>query len=447
VTTPAAPMSLFATIGDSGLKAYGGVLTEEYLPELSGARGRAVYRRMSTNDATIGAILRCFTAMISGVEWSVQAANETPEADEAKVWLEGVLEDMESPLTDVITEACTMFAYGFAPLEVTYKVRRQGGEGAQSLHDDGKIGVHKIALRGQTSLIKWEMDLATGEVLGIHQMGTWKGTVFIPRRKLALFRCDSVKGNPESTSILRNAYRAWFFKSKLEEFEAVGAERNNAGIPRISIPSRYLDPSASPEEKRFLAEMKQLGTRIRRDQEDAIILASDVDAATGRPLIDISLLTPGGKTTDIGAIIERYDRRMATAVLMDWIFLGQGSVGSWALSSDRTSISAQFIGSYLKRMAETLNRDVVRVLWEANKFDPKLRPKLVPADLEKQNLGELISFISGMVSAGAQMFPDPELENRLRKLAGLPPAPDKGAGADLPDQGAPELRGETEEEN
>lgn len=432
-------VSLFDTIGDSGLKGWGGFLSEEFLPELQGQKGRNTYRRMASNDATIGAIIRGITTLVSGVEWTVQAADETPQAEEAKKFVEGVLDDMETPLTDVISEACTMFIYGFAPLEVTYKVRSGRKAKRRSKFDDGMIGLHAMELRAQTSLINWNLDRESGELLGMNQLGTWRGTVYIPRRKLALFRCDSVKQNPESTSILRTAYRSWFFKQRLEEIEAVGAERNNAGVPMIRIPARYLVPSASPDEKRYAKEMEQVGYRLRRDQQDYILAASDTDDK-GNRLIDISLVTPSGKTVDVAAMITRYDRAMATSVMMDFLFLGQQSVGSFALSSDKTSLFAQVVGSYTKRMAETFNRDVIGVLWEANDLPPELMPKMVAGDLEKPDLTQLAGYVGALVGSGAQMFPDRELENFLRKAGGLPLLPEdqEGQGADLPDQGLPQ---------
>jgi hypothetical protein len=57
--------------------------------------------------------------------------------------------------------------------------------------------------------------------------------------------------------------------------------------------------------------------------------------------------------------------------------------------------------------------------------------------LEKANLGELGQFLQSLTASGAPLFPDRELENHLRSLAGLPPAPEDGA--DMPeDQGLPD---------
>ena len=57
--------------------------------------------------------------------------------------------------------------------------------------------------------------------------------------------------------------------------------------------------------------------------------------------------TGGRRQFDTNAIIERYDTRMAMTVLADFIFLGHQSVGSFALSSDKTELFSMAIGAYL----------------------------------------------------------------------------------------------------
>ena len=33
--------------------------------------------------------------------------------------------------------------------------------------------------------------------------------------------------------MLRNSYRSWYYKKRLEEFESVGVERDLAGLPMV----------------------------------------------------------------------------------------------------------------------------------------------------------------------------------------------------------------------
>ena len=58
-----------------------------------------------------------------------------------------------------------------------------------------------------------------------------------PDREVAAVPHRVAKGNPEGRRILRDAYRAWYFKKRLEEFEAIGVERDLAGMPVGKVPA------------------------------------------------------------------------------------------------------------------------------------------------------------------------------------------------------------------
>ena len=62
------------------------------------------------------------------------------------------------------------------------------------------------------------------------------GTYTIPMSKALLFRTKSRKNNPEGRSILRNAYRSWYFKRRIQEIEGIGIERDLAGLPVMHGP-------------------------------------------------------------------------------------------------------------------------------------------------------------------------------------------------------------------
>jgi hypothetical protein len=47
-------------------------------------------------------------------------------------------------------------------------------------------------------------------------------------------------------------------------------------------------------------------------------------------------------------------------------------------------------------------------------------PSLVPGDIESVDLNELGEFITKLSGAGAPLFPNKNLENHLKKIAGLP---------------------------
>ena len=66
------PIGLNKTIGKSGLNAYSGLIFEEFIQNLQGARGIKVYKEMSMNDSTIGSFLRAIFSLVSQVNWSIE---------------------------------------------------------------------------------------------------------------------------------------------------------------------------------------------------------------------------------------------------------------------------------------------------------------------------------------------------------------------------------------
>ncbi len=422
-----AAFSAEAVLGDSGLKRSGGIITEEFLPELRGKRGMAVYREMADNDPVIGAILFAFHALIKNVEWPVQAVDDSPEGEGAKQFLEEVLDDMSTPFSSVIDEVCSMFTYGFAPLEIVWK-RRVGPDGedgaTRSRYSDGKIGVRALSLRSQTSIESWMIDENDGSIDGLWQQPPTKSRVFIPIEKMLLFRTTDQRNNPEGRSLLRNAYRPWFKKKRIEDIEGVGVERDLAGLPVARIPGAYFDPSASAEDKAILAGWKRLVTQVRRDQQEGILIPSDRDQ-NGNAIFDFELLSSGGaRALDTTKIIDRYDRRMAMSVLADFMFLGQAAVGSFALSSDKTELFAAALGGFLGSICDVFNRHFVPRLWLINALDPEYMPTVGHGDIEKADLEKLSQFITALTGAGFVLSPDRDLENHLRDEAGFPPAPE-----------------------
>jgi hypothetical protein len=432
--TASKPMSV--EIGSTGLRQYGGFVHEEFIAALAGLRGRRVYREMADNEPTCAAILFAMTMMLRQVEWSVQEADESEAALEAREFVEGALfEDMSGSWPDVINEICTMFESGFAVLEIVWKKRMGPGSNSatRSKFTDGLYAPRKLALRGAETIQQWAMS-DDGGIDGLHQQPYAGAAVDIPIERVLLFRTTVVKNNPEGRSILRSAYRPWYFKKRIEEIEGIGIERDLAGYPIMRVPSRLMSPDASAGDKAALATYKTLVSQIRRDKSEGALLPSDRDDS-GNLQYDLTLLTSGGtRQIDTVKVKEGYAREIAMSVLADFIFLGQKAVGSFALSSDKTEMFATAMGGFLTSIASVFNRHLLQRMWAVNGLDPDLMPTLVPGDVEHPDIEKLIGFITGMVGAGATMFPDVDLENALRKMAGLPLKPvdvddDEGAEA------------------
>lgn len=400
-------------LGTTGLKRYGPYVYEEFIPKLRWPNAGSIYQEMSDNDPVIGAILYLAEMLIRGTEWSVKPASEKKEDKEAAEFLESCMHDMEMSWADTISEIVSMFTYGFSFHEIVYKVRRGPEERSskyRSKHSDGRIGWRKLPIRAQTSLFEWVFD-KEGDVAAFVQMAEPDfNKVTIPMSKGLLFRTKVSRGNPEGRSLLRTAYRPWFFKKHFEEIEGIGIERDLAGFPVLTAPEG-LDLWNTDDVKmvQLKNSAEDLVASVRRDSEEGILLPHGWD---------LKLLTSGSsRQINIGETIDRYDNRIAITMLSDLILLGNKS-GSFALASTKQSMLAGALQSQLCNIADVFNNVAVPKLFKFNIFKGLTGlPKIVPGQIQTPSLKELALMLRAM---GISVSKDFELQNYLRHILGMP---------------------------
>lgn len=403
-------------IGSSGLQIFGGVVAEEFLPKLRGTNFIRVMKEMRDNDPIVGAILYGIEKLILQAQWSVDPADGSAAAKREATFIEECMEDMTMTWPELISEILTMLPFGWAFHEIVY---RQRNEASGSKFSDNRYGWHKMPLRAQDTLQKWEMG-PNGQTHGMHQQTTTGHYAYIPLEKALLFRTQAHKGNPQGRSILRNAYRPWYYMNHMEEIEGIGVERDLAGLPVIYLEPSYMADDAPAWKKAIFDMSKDIVTKLRRDEQEGLVLPSAVDA-DGNQLIRLELLSAGGaRAFDTTGIIERYARRIAMTVLADFILLGHENVGSFALSSDKTDIFAITLDSILRTIRDVFNNYAVPRLLKLNGVDPKLSPTLKYGDLEDRPLEQIITFLQGLTGMGVPLFPDQDLAEYLLDLAKIP---------------------------
>jgi len=418
-------------LGQTGLKQAGGIIDAEWLNQLKGIRGVRAYTEMRDNDAVIGAILYAIESLIRQVEWTVRPADDSDAALDAARFLEECVEDMSNDWESFISETLSMLVFGFAPFEICYKVRGGDSEDVtrRSKYNDGRIGWRKFSIRGQDTIAKWIFD-EDGVVSGMVQRVDFDEVV-IPVEKLLLFVTKSERGNPQGRSLLRNAFRSWYFLKRLQEIEAIGVERDLAGLPVLQVPPQIMTSKATTAERALRNELESIIQQIRRDEREGVILPAELDR-DGKPTgFKLSLLSSGGsRQMNTDQIIRRYESRIAMSVLAEFILLGSDAHGSFALASSKTALFATSLRAILESMAATLNRFAVDRLFAYNpEFDQTLLPRFTYGDIEDRPLDEISSFLTQMTNVGL-ITPDAGLEEVLRENAGLPPLDLETAQAD-----------------
>jgi len=416
-------------LGVTGVKRVSGYVDEEFLPALRGRKAVRVYREMSANDSMCGALLFSIDKLIREVEWKVLPAEQTEEGVLAQEFLESCMEDMSHSWDDFIGEVLSMLPYGWSWHEIVYKRRLgpwQKDPKKRSKHEDGLIGWRKMPIRAQETMLRWSFD-ETGGVRAMVQMAPPRyQTTVIPIEKSVLFRTSIAKGNPEGVSLLRTAYRSWYFKKRLEEFEAIGVERDLAGMPVGKVPADYLTAQKGTPQAKTVDAFRKMVRGVRRDENEGLVLPVQYDPDTKQPLFDFELMSSGGtRQFDTNSIIQRYEQRILMSVLADFILVGHEQTGSYSLHTDKTGIFRAALNAITKAIADTLNRYAVPRLFAVNGWKLDQLPRFEPTNVDPPDLAQLASFISATGGAGMQWFPDPELEKYVREIARLPEMTDE----------------------
>lgn len=426
----------FQELGSTGLQRTSGFVIDDFIDDLKGSRGRRVYREMSDNDPVVGALLFAIERLVLAIDWGVTPysdhGKDIKKKDQANAdFLYECMNDMSESWNGMLSQILSFLIYGFAFCEIVYKKRvsptSKNGR-TKSKYTDGKIGWRKVSLRAQETLWSWDFD-DEGSVRGFNQQdpSVTRGLVHIPIEKGLLFRTANARNNPEGRSFLRNAYRPWKFKKTIEEIEAIGIERDLAGLPVAYVPPSMLSSNATAAEVTARNAMQDLIRGIKRNQNEGILFPLAYDEQ-GRELYKLTLLSSGGtRQFNTDQIVARYDQRIAMVVLADFILLGHEKVGSFALGASKIDLFTSAVQQIAQSIADVFNDHAIPRLFALNGMPTDRLPKVKVGEITHVDLGVLGDFISKMASAGA-MQPDAELDNFLRDLANLPPRSEEEAG-------------------
>lgn len=425
-------------LGSTGLRHFGGILNEEFLARLRGTQAVRIYREMADNSSTVGAVLYAISMLIRQATWRVEPAGDSPEAKEQAEFVDSCIKDMSQTLQDLVSEALSMLTYGWSFLETVYKLRR-GPDSTdpryRSKHDDGKVGWRKFPLRSQDTLDHWELDEEDNGLRAMWQMDPYAlraGLMRIPIEKALLFRTAQHKGSPEGRSILRTSVVDWFFLKRLSEIEAVGVERDMTGLLTMEVPLQLLHPGASDAEKAQRRALEEMLSALKRDQREFAMVPQEADQ-DGKPTgYKLKLLATGGRRQiDTDSIIGRYMRNITMAMLADFLMLGSQSVGSWALSSDKTRLFSYALGAIMDTVSDVFTRFAIPRLMELNGVPSKLWPSLVHGDIETPPLADVAAYITALATAG-MLRPNRPLESKLLEIGNLPQPPEDAGDFPLP---------------
>lgn len=364
----------------------------------------------------------------------IPLVDETAEEKQRRDFLFSVLHDMENTWQSTLQSISTYKEYGFQISEMVFRrrLKRNG-----SAYDDGLIGLKGLKNRPQNSIKKWNFSEDGRQLLGVSQslenmpdggarfqsLQDEDGYIKIPREKFALFRCDPVDDNPEGQSCLRACYLAYKQLSLLSDNLMVGVAKDIAGIPYVKLDPRYMAPDAKAEDKAVYEAVKAIVDNVIAGKQAGIVFPSLIDE-NGNDKFSFSLLEQkSGKAYDIPAIIAMLQANILAVLAASSVGMGSSDAGSLSLQDSATNMLALTVSYRLSEISNTLNKEVVPMIWKLNGWSTERMPKIAFKDISSVSIEEYTKGAQRLAST-SQVENTRAVFNKHCEVMGWPLQPD-----------------------
>jgi len=410
--------------------------------------GLHIYYNMRRQDGAVRAAMRLLRTPVQGAHWFVEpwtADDNTPATTQDKniaaFVADNIFERLTVPWATLLGDILLMAEYGYMCFEKVYL-----GE-----DPDGKLRLSKLAPRHPLDIQEWDYDRNGGPNGCVMYSNPYSGpsliTVgtgmtpngssvgvsvnsgnlgnpgvgigvsapserFIPIKKLVVFSHEPEAGDITGISVLRSAYKHWYYKDTLYKIDAIQKERHGIGIPVIKLP-----PGFSTADQ---ALADNLGRNLRTNERAHVTLP---------PLWDLIFAKLEGQPVDCMKSIEHHDMRIKSNVLGSFM---DATTGTQDSNVDIFLKSTRYLAEYV---CDIFNKYVIKQLVDLNftlakgstRGYPRLRARRIG---EWEDIRTLSFAIRNLVSIDA-IRPDDVMEAQLRREMDLPPADTKTARTPL----------------
>lgn len=401
--------SLSPEIGSLGLNYSDGRIYEEARVDLRFPRSIQTFDEMSQN-IVIATALAATNILASRTPFYLEAYDSSDRHKKRKEFVEQCFTDMTHTLSDFVREAMSAHKYGFSIHEKVFRYRRFE-EGSK--YDDGLIGIKRLPIRSQSSIVGWRYDDDVRELKGAYQKrvnpadlniftkniinsnkaeldlnSPFPDAKYIPRDRFLHIKVDSSTSNPEGKSPLASCYSAWRKIQVLLEAEEIAAFKNLNGIPVLKIPSIYMSEEADESQKSVYKAFKDGITKLGIGEQQSLIIPADRDD-TGSPYFEFDLKSSSSSNiTAITSILKtRYDQ-IYQCLFADIMILSSGTSGA---VKNKASMLNMMVQARLIEICDQINSDLIPDLFRRNKWDATKTPKLCfgeIADIDMEVFGK-----------------------------------------------------------
>jgi len=435
---PLSPNAALARLGFSGYPVYGRRSypgSDEWHRELQGTQADRKFREILDNHGLTSAASRIITTLCQQVRWQISPADkERPAALAAAEMVNREWSAMRPGWNQVLAEMLSAIFVGWSWHEIVY--RREG----RQLRWDGMFFCR------QDSRLDWMWDDNGRRVVAMEQLTRAGQHAIIPAAKALHFAPDPTTGSPEGRAVLRAVYLDYRDQQQTRESTLIALQKDATGMVLVRVPIDTFTAAAAgnTDAAAVLTTVKADAAALQRGEREGLIVPSAKDAQGNETGWDVELLRGGGeRQIDHVDLIRMFEGRIATTLLMQFLLLGQGQTGSFALSADQTDILGVVLSGVCDGIAATFTEQAISPLCALNGIDAVDVPTLTHGPIDGPDLTALATLLREAIAAGA-LTPDPELEAHIRDVADLPKrptAPPPGAAdpaATAPASGTPE---------
>lgn len=413
------PTETTKAIGVPGLTLWGGMIMQEWMPDLSDRTRRYKVFQEMERDSTVSALIKAILMPLLAAEFDIDPVPEADETDEQSAeFIESCLYDMNGyTWRKHQRDMLSAMTYGWACSEIVLKKRLGLDADPPSLYNDGRLGIKILDPRGQMTLNGWQMtpEFDIEAMIQDDPNGLDKKT--IPYWKLIHVAYNARNRNPEGLSPLMECYRAWRFKTNIEAIEGIGIERDLAGLPVIRLPYNATGADA--------AKAQEIVNRIRMDEQAGIVLPSPKTPDKDAQKWELSLLQgAGGKMYDARETIQGYIKQILMTFFAQFLTLGMDKVGTQALVEGSQDFFSLALVGIQQEYMEMWDQQLIPFLYAVNNLPhPRGYAKTNWHPPGKSDIQGLAQTLNLLVQARV-ITPEATLEDHMRGAMGLPDRPE-----------------------
>lgn len=374
----------------------------QFVSRIQAAR---IYDQMVVNDATVDVSLRVAKTPILGAFFFMQPYDDDPVNLDINEFVEtNLFHGTSQPFLLVLEDILRFFDYGFMMEEPVWELREWSPKRANANRRKYTM-LKKLGARHSPTISDIKYD-DHGELVSVIQRAVRSDNrteeITIPAEKLIPFSFNKTGGDITGRSVLRTAYKHWYYKDNLYKIDAIQKERHAIGVPRAALAPGYTTEDVSTAWK--------LVTNLRTNENSGIVQP---------PSIVVDFAKMEGHIVDVIASIEHHEARIMLNVYSEFMLLGLQGAGGRSTAGAQVDLyekAYKYVGNMI---CEQFNLHLVPKIVGYN-FDTDEFPKMKVRNIGEGKDSQMWASAFANLVSNYVITPDFELEQWAREQMDAP---------------------------